>query len=130
MASVPLFRIGWPTSLSLASLQTLGTNGVCPAWCPKKPGPEFPEPKPYGVNYVGGTFRFAYTDLTGGQVQNNSPSRAVLDFPGLAFSFRSPHLWLTSLQGLLHCLAVLCHHLPLITHSLQPLWPRPHQQLH
>jgi len=39
-------------------LKAMGLNGVCPA---------FGSPKPYGVNYVGGTFKFTVTDLSGGQ---------------------------------------------------------------
>eukprot|EP01101_Sappina_pedata_P002682 TRINITY_DN128_c0_g1_i1.p1 TRINITY_DN128_c0_g1~~TRINITY_DN128_c0_g1_i1.p1 ORF type:complete len:701 (-),score=215.46 TRINITY_DN128_c0_g1_i1:81-2183(-) len=43
-------------------LKVLGSNGVCPAWCP---GKKFPETKPYGVNYPGGTFKFTVTETSG-----------------------------------------------------------------
>ena len=45
-------------------LTAMSSNGVCPAWCPS-PQTKFPEPKPYGVNQPGATFKFAYTDLDG-----------------------------------------------------------------
>ncbi|KAL6065865.1 Integrin alpha N-terminal domain-containing protein [Balamuthia mandrillaris] len=44
-------------------LKTLGLNGVCTEWC--NSGPKFPDPKPYGVNYAGGVFKFTVTDLSG-----------------------------------------------------------------
>lgn len=44
-------------------LTSQASNGVCPAWCDVEP--TFPDPKPYGVNVVGATFKFAYTDLSG-----------------------------------------------------------------
>eukprot|EP01091_Cochliopodium_minus_P011961 TRINITY_DN3522_c0_g1_i1.p1 TRINITY_DN3522_c0_g1~~TRINITY_DN3522_c0_g1_i1.p1 ORF type:complete len:649 (-),score=136.28 TRINITY_DN3522_c0_g1_i1:47-1993(-) len=44
-------------------LKALGLNGVCPSWCSN--GPKFPNPKPYGVNYVGSTFKFVTTSLSG-----------------------------------------------------------------
>jgi integrin alpha FG-GAP repeat containing protein 1 len=44
-------------------LKTLGLNGLCPAWCDE--GVKFPDPKPYGVNLPGGTFKFTVTDLSG-----------------------------------------------------------------
>eukprot|EP01102_Stenamoeba_stenopodia_P008785 TRINITY_DN2564_c0_g1_i4.p1 TRINITY_DN2564_c0_g1~~TRINITY_DN2564_c0_g1_i4.p1 ORF type:complete len:629 (-),score=105.35 TRINITY_DN2564_c0_g1_i4:1706-3592(-) len=44
-------------------LKTLGLNGVCVSWC--EGGVSFPDPKPYGVNYPGGTFKFVVTDLVG-----------------------------------------------------------------
>lgn len=47
-------------------LKTLGLNGVCPEWCPTSP--KFPDPKPYGVNYVGGVFKYTYTDLSGNTI--------------------------------------------------------------
>jgi integrin alpha FG-GAP repeat containing protein 1 len=37
-------------------------NGVCPSWCS---GVKFPDPKPYGVNLPGGTFKFTLNDLSG-----------------------------------------------------------------
>ncbi|KAN0050331.1 hypothetical protein ACTA71_003450 [Dictyostelium dimigraforme] len=43
--------------------KTLGLNGVCTTMCPT--GDKFPSPKPYGVNFPGGTFKFTYTDLSG-----------------------------------------------------------------
>jgi len=44
-------------------LKAVGLNGVCPAWC--SPTPKFPDPKPYGVNFRGGIFKFTITDLSG-----------------------------------------------------------------
>eukprot|EP01111_Echinosteliopsis_oligospora_P014986 TRINITY_DN5785_c0_g1_i1.p1 TRINITY_DN5785_c0_g1~~TRINITY_DN5785_c0_g1_i1.p1 ORF type:complete len:632 (+),score=137.42 TRINITY_DN5785_c0_g1_i1:141-2036(+) len=44
-------------------LKTLGTNGVCPQWCDTSP--KMPDPKPYGVNYPGGVFKFTATDISG-----------------------------------------------------------------
>jgi len=44
-------------------LTTLSSNGVCPAWCDTEP--KFPNPKPYGVNMVGATFKYVLTDLGG-----------------------------------------------------------------
>jgi len=41
-------------------LKAIGLNGVCTAWCPS-----FPDPKPYGVNFPGGIFKFTITDLNG-----------------------------------------------------------------
>ena len=41
----------------------VGLNGVCVSWC--EGGVAFPDPKPYGVNYPGGTFKFVVTDLNG-----------------------------------------------------------------
>eukprot|EP01132_Coremiostelium_polycephalum_P006111 gene6111-7615_t len=43
--------------------KTLGLNGVCVTMCPTSP--KFPNPKPYGVNFPGGTFKFTYSDLSG-----------------------------------------------------------------
>ncbi len=45
-------------------LKTLGLNGLCSAWCPP-PSPQFPSPRPYGVNFPGGFFKFIVTDLAG-----------------------------------------------------------------
>ena len=42
-------------------LKALATNGVCAEWCPTSPA--FPLPKPFGVNYVGATFAFTYSDI-------------------------------------------------------------------
>jgi len=44
-------------------MKTLGLNGVCTSWCEN--GQKFPDPKPYGVNYAGGVFKFTVTDLGG-----------------------------------------------------------------
>lgn len=44
-------------------IKSSGLNGVCHEWCTV--GPKFPDPKPYGVNYPGGTFKFALTDNDG-----------------------------------------------------------------
>jgi integrin alpha FG-GAP repeat containing protein 1 len=44
-------------------LKAVGLNGVCTAWCTN--GKKFPDPKPYGVNFPGGTFKFTITDLSG-----------------------------------------------------------------
>lgn len=44
-------------------VKSSGLNGVCHEWCTV--GPKFPDPKPYGVNYPGGTFKFALTDNDG-----------------------------------------------------------------
>mmetsp|Transcript_30481 Transcript_30481/g.85328 ORF Transcript_30481/g.85328 Transcript_30481/m.85328 type:complete len:466 (-) Transcript_30481:1839-3236(-) len=44
-------------------LKTLGLNGLCTSWCS---GPvKFPDPRPYGVNFAGGVFKFIVTDLRG-----------------------------------------------------------------
>jgi len=44
-------------------IKALGLNGVCTEYCP---GNEtFPDPKPYGVNFPGGSFKFALTDTDG-----------------------------------------------------------------
>ncbi|EGG17210.1 putative integrin alpha FG-GAP repeat-containing protein [Cavenderia fasciculata] len=43
--------------------KTLGLNGVCTTMCPT--GDKFPSPKPYGVNFPGGTFKFIYSDISG-----------------------------------------------------------------
>jgi len=44
-------------------LKALGLNGVCPAWCS---GPnKFPSPKPYGVNFPGGIFKYTVRDMSG-----------------------------------------------------------------
>lgn len=45
-------------------LTTQASNGVCPAWC-KAPDPEFPRPRPYGVNFHGGVFKFTVTAVDG-----------------------------------------------------------------
>eukprot|EP01133_Synstelium_polycarpum_P017959 gene17959-21432_t len=42
--------------------KTLGLNGVCTTMCS---GTKFPDPKPYGVNFPGGTFKFIYSDMGG-----------------------------------------------------------------
>ena len=44
-------------------VKALGLNGICTAQCPA--GPKYPSPKPYGVNYPGGAFKFALTDTDG-----------------------------------------------------------------
>ncbi|KAI8822214.1 uncharacterized protein EV422DRAFT_526082 [Fimicolochytrium jonesii] len=44
-------------------LKGLVSNGVCPAWCPT--GDRFPSPKPYGVNYVGASFKYTVFDTAG-----------------------------------------------------------------
>ena len=44
-------------------IKAQGLNGICTAWCPT--APQFPSPKPYGVNYPGGAFKFALTDTDG-----------------------------------------------------------------
>lgn len=44
-------------------VKSSGLNGVCHEWC--GPPHNFPDPKPYGVNYPGGTFKFALTDNDG-----------------------------------------------------------------
>ena len=44
-------------------VKALGLNGICTAQCPT--GPKYPSPKPYGVNYPGGSFKFALTDTDG-----------------------------------------------------------------
>ena len=44
-------------------VKALGLNGICTAQCPT--GPKYPSPKPYGVNYPGGAFKFALTDTDG-----------------------------------------------------------------
>ena len=46
-------------------LKTLGLNGLCAAWCPPPFPQKFPDPKPYGVNFPGGFFKFILTDLAG-----------------------------------------------------------------
>eukprot|EP00455_Lapot_gusevi_P003791 TRINITY_DN11546_c0_g1_i1.p1 TRINITY_DN11546_c0_g1~~TRINITY_DN11546_c0_g1_i1.p1 ORF type:complete len:395 (-),score=71.26 TRINITY_DN11546_c0_g1_i1:8-1123(-) len=47
-------------------LKTLGLNGVCPSWCPVPPwSSTFPDPKPYGANQAGVTFKFTVSDLDG-----------------------------------------------------------------
>ncbi|GAM21505.1 hypothetical protein SAMD00019534_046800 [Acytostelium subglobosum LB1] len=43
--------------------KTLGLNGVCTSVCPT--GHKFPDPKPYGVNFPGGTFKFIFSDMSG-----------------------------------------------------------------
>jgi len=44
-------------------LKTTALNGVCPGWCDS--GDQFPDPKPYGVNFPGGSFKFTVNDLAG-----------------------------------------------------------------
>ncbi|KAJ3055510.1 hypothetical protein HK097_010285 [Rhizophlyctis rosea] len=44
-------------------LKALVSNGVCPAWCPE--GEKFPDPKPYGVNYAGATYKYTVLDTSG-----------------------------------------------------------------
>lgn len=44
-------------------LKTLGSNGVCNAWCSN--GQKFPDPKPYGVNFPGSVWKFTVSDLSG-----------------------------------------------------------------
>ncbi|KAH6578731.1 hypothetical protein BASA50_008422 [Batrachochytrium salamandrivorans] len=44
-------------------LKAIVLNGVCNEWCPE-PVP-FPNPKPYGVNYAGGTFKYTVIDTMG-----------------------------------------------------------------
>lgn len=44
-------------------LKGLVSNGVCPSYCPNEPA--FPDPKPYGVNYPGATFKFTVLDTAG-----------------------------------------------------------------
>eukprot|EP00727_Mastigamoeba_balamuthi_P001957 m51a1_g11759 hypothetical protein (1610) ;mRNA; r:212279-222322 len=41
-----------------------GLNGVCITWCPK-PQSKFPDPRPFGVNYPGGTWKFVMPDNSG-----------------------------------------------------------------
>ncbi|KAK6091806.1 hypothetical protein MT418_007777 [Batrachochytrium dendrobatidis] len=44
-------------------LKAIVLNGVCNEWCP---GLEpFPDPRPYGVNYAGGTFKYTVLDTRG-----------------------------------------------------------------
>jgi len=43
--------------------KTLGSNGVCNAWCSS--GPKFPSPKPYGVNMAGAVWKYTVNDLAG-----------------------------------------------------------------
>ncbi|EFA85052.1 putative integrin alpha FG-GAP repeat-containing protein [Heterostelium album PN500] len=43
--------------------KTLGLNGVCTTMCPGHV--KFPDPKPYGVNFPGGTFKFIFSDMSG-----------------------------------------------------------------
>eukprot|EP00300_Choanocystis_sp_HF-7_P011891 c17656_g1_i2.p1 GENE.c17656_g1_i2~~c17656_g1_i2.p1 ORF type:complete len:523 (+),score=103.71 c17656_g1_i2:24-1592(+) len=42
-------------------LKIMSLNGVCTEWC--SGGVKFPNPKPYGVNFPGATFRFTVTNL-------------------------------------------------------------------
>nr|KAJ3422011.1 hypothetical protein HK105_001523 [Polyrhizophydium stewartii] len=44
-------------------LKSIVLNGVCNEWCPS-PNP-FPDPKPYGVNYAGGTLKYTVLDTNG-----------------------------------------------------------------
>eukprot|EP00658_Telonema_sp_P-2_P041066 TRINITY_DN29371_c0_g2_i3.p1 TRINITY_DN29371_c0_g2~~TRINITY_DN29371_c0_g2_i3.p1 ORF type:complete len:535 (+),score=104.38 TRINITY_DN29371_c0_g2_i3:188-1792(+) len=45
------------------AVKVLGGNGVCPEWC--HGDDKFPDPKPYGVNFAGNTFKaVSYTHLT------------------------------------------------------------------
>ncbi|KAJ3295635.1 hypothetical protein HK104_002440 [Borealophlyctis nickersoniae] len=44
-------------------LKGLVSNGVCPSWCPV--GEKYPNPKPYGVNYPGATFKYTVFDTSG-----------------------------------------------------------------
>eukprot|EP00656_Telonema_subtile_P002991 TRINITY_DN11378_c0_g1_i2.p1 TRINITY_DN11378_c0_g1~~TRINITY_DN11378_c0_g1_i2.p1 ORF type:complete len:283 (-),score=47.72 TRINITY_DN11378_c0_g1_i2:79-927(-) len=44
------------------AVKVLGSNGVCPEWCN---GLEFPDPKPYGVNYPGNTFKLTVVNTEG-----------------------------------------------------------------
>ncbi|KAI8608561.1 hypothetical protein BC830DRAFT_1210722 [Chytriomyces sp. MP71] len=44
-------------------LKALMLNGVCPGWCIS--GDKFPQPKPYGVNFAGATFKYTVTDPSG-----------------------------------------------------------------
>jgi len=46
-------------------LKTMGSNGVCPGWCPS--GDKFPSPKPYGVNLPGAVFKYTVSELSGQQ---------------------------------------------------------------
>eukprot|EP00002_Diphylleia_rotans_P038355 TRINITY_DN8703_c0_g4_i3.p1 TRINITY_DN8703_c0_g4~~TRINITY_DN8703_c0_g4_i3.p1 ORF type:complete len:610 (+),score=111.83 TRINITY_DN8703_c0_g4_i3:82-1911(+) len=44
-------------------LKAMALNGLCMSWCPS--GAKFPDPRPYGVNQVGATFKFTVTELDG-----------------------------------------------------------------
>ncbi|KAI8919600.1 hypothetical protein BC831DRAFT_481146, partial [Entophlyctis helioformis] len=44
-------------------LKAMVLNGVCNEWCPGEH--PFPDPKPYGVNYAGGTFKYTVLDTNG-----------------------------------------------------------------
>eukprot|EP01095_Lingulamoeba_sp_RSL-Kostka_P005985 TRINITY_DN1839_c0_g1_i1.p1 TRINITY_DN1839_c0_g1~~TRINITY_DN1839_c0_g1_i1.p1 ORF type:complete len:721 (+),score=272.83 TRINITY_DN1839_c0_g1_i1:146-2308(+) len=48
-------------------LKALGLNGKCPEWCifSDQDEPTFPDPRPYGVNMPGGTFKFTITNTKG-----------------------------------------------------------------
>ncbi|EKX52411.1 hypothetical protein GUITHDRAFT_133507 [Guillardia theta CCMP2712] len=43
-------------------LKAQGLNGVCPEWCP--PPTPFPDPKPFGVNQHGVSFKYIMQDLS------------------------------------------------------------------
>jgi len=43
-------------------LKAQGLNGVCPEWCP--PPTPFPDPKPFGVNQHGVSFKYVMQDLS------------------------------------------------------------------
>ena len=47
-----------------SSWQVLGGNGVCPEWCEDGLF-QFPDPKPYGVNFPGNTFKITVVDMSG-----------------------------------------------------------------
>ncbi|KAJ3042449.1 hypothetical protein HDV00_007219 [Rhizophlyctis rosea] len=66
-------------------LKSLVSNGVCPAWCPT--GEKFPNPKPYGVNYAGATFKYTVLDTSGTRRANT-----VAQLPQSSyFSLQTPY---------------------------------------
>jgi len=69
-------------------LKTTGLNGVCAGWCDGSI--KFPDPKPYGVNYAGGVWKFTVSDLNGNQrvaegVQLTQSTHLSLQTPYLLF---------------------------------------------
>eukprot|EP01114_Cavostelium_apophysatum_P009861 TRINITY_DN2316_c0_g1_i2.p1 TRINITY_DN2316_c0_g1~~TRINITY_DN2316_c0_g1_i2.p1 ORF type:complete len:678 (+),score=117.31 TRINITY_DN2316_c0_g1_i2:215-2248(+) len=70
-------------------LKVLGSNGVCPGWCPS-PGKKFPEPKPYGVNFPGAVWKYTVNELSGAQrvaqgVQLHQSGYLALQTPYILF---------------------------------------------
>ncbi len=76
-------------------LTTLGSNGVCEAWCSGQMG-DFPTPKPYGVSQVGNTFKFTVTSLSGHKTPRQTVQQPQQSYLALSTAYTVSGLGRTS----------------------------------